>query len=158
MWNNISLLQCEVSWYCPALQSWVFWVSSLMHCIFISGSLDSPANFYVLCVCVCVCVWSEQCFCGQISEKHVFSSCALSLSFNSIHSLSCQILFSTCNVATFVSIFLHGAGFSVSHCKTASPPCCHKNVVPNFLQKIENFFFLLYFLNPLPVCSIGNME
>ena len=99
-----------------------------------------------------------QCFCGQISEKHVFSSCALSLSFNSIHSLSCQILFSTCNVATFVSIFLHGAGFSVSHCKTASPPCCHKNVVPNFLQKIENFFFLLYFLNPLAVCSIGNME
>ena len=26
-----------------------------MHCIFLSGSLDSPANFYVLCVCVCVC-------------------------------------------------------------------------------------------------------
>ena len=156
MWNNISLLQCEVSWYCPALYSLVLWVSSLMHCIFLSGSLDSPANFYVLCVCVCV--WSEQCFCGQISEKHVLSSCALSLSFNSIHSLFCQILFSTCNVATFVSIFLHGAGFSVSHCKTASPPCCHKNVVPNFLQKIEKFFFLLYFLNPLAVCSIGNME
>lgn len=53
MWNNISLLQCEVSWYCPALYPLVLWVSSLTHCIFISESLDSPANFYVLWVCVC---------------------------------------------------------------------------------------------------------
>ena len=157
-------LGCEITFPCCSVRfpdtvlPCIPWSFEFLHWHIAFSSLDLWILLLTSMCCVCVCVWAEECFCGQISEKHVFSSCALSLSFNSIHSLFCQILFSTCNVATFVSIFLHGAGFSVSHCKTASPSCCDKNILPNFLQKIENLFFLLYFLNPLAVCSVGNTE
>ena len=130
---------CEITFPCCSVRfpdtvlPCIPWSFEFLHWYIAFSSLDLWILLLTSMCCVCVCVWAEECFCGQISEKHVFSSCALSLSSNSIHSLFCQILFSTCNVATFVSIFLHGAGFSVSHCKTASPSSCDKNILPNFI-------------------------
>lgn len=97
-------------------------------------------------------------FCGQISEKNMFSLavhylCLLTLFIASF----VRFYFHLLNVAAFVSIFLHCAGFSVSHCKTASPPCCHKNVVPIFFKKLK-ICFPIVFLNLLAVLFYRNVE